>query len=100
MNSYYVDGYNAAKPECAAIIAERDALKAALSSGLCSRHQEPDPLNCHLCNSVKWLEGANQTRIEMIEEAQKEIAALQKIKAAALRVTTMETLRHIDPSIT
>ncbi len=43
-------------------------LEAALTSGLCSAHQQPDPLNCPTCNKVSWLENANKERMQRIAE--------------------------------
>ena len=50
-----------------ALLAERDALRDALSSGLCSRHRTPDPLHCRICNAVDGLTSAIQERMKQID---------------------------------
>jgi cell division protein FtsB len=65
-----------AAQQTATLRAERDALKARLSSRLCSAHQEPDPLNCPTCDIVGWLESANRERAKTIDELRAENAAL------------------------
>jgi exonuclease VII large subunit len=54
--------------ECRDLRAQRDAALAALSSGKCSEHQTPDPLNCDACNAVKWHSKADEHR--MVQAAQ------------------------------
>jgi hypothetical protein len=45
-----------------------DAALTALSSGKCSEHQTPDPLNCDACNAVKWHSKSDEHR--MVQAAQ------------------------------
>ena len=56
---------------------ENKRLLAMLSSGLCSHHQTPDPLNCDTCNKVKVLEGANADRQDTIYELRNDVDRLQ-----------------------
>jgi hypothetical protein len=54
---------------------ENIQLKEALSSGLCSEHQEPDPLNCETCNNVSWLRKANFRFLYQISVLEDELSA-------------------------
>lgn len=66
-----------------------EAIKA-LSSGLCSNHREPDPLHCDICNNVEVLEGANKTRMEIIERLETKLAIAREAISE-----TLEENRHL-----
>lgn len=56
---------------------ENKKLREELSSGICSAHQTPDPLNCNVCNEVKILRTAAIVRMEMYKILKKELAEVK-----------------------
>ena len=45
--------------------------REALSTGFCSKHQEPDPLHCDTCNKIKWLFNAAAERLTLMDKMAK-----------------------------
>jgi hypothetical protein len=84
------DGMQALANDMAVLRAERDALKARLSSGLCSAHMEPDPLNCDMCDKVSWLTSANVDRMAQIDALKAERDSERQIKEAEKKILLEE----------
>jgi hypothetical protein len=68
---------------------ENIALREMSSSGICSVHQVPDPLNCSTCNQVAVLTDANLTRMEKID------ALTIRIKELEAEVERLKTQNDI-----